>query len=361
MPHWSSLRGHLEQREMFQRAISRGRLAQAYLFIGPDGIGKQQFAHRLAQYLLCHAPTSDALEACHACAACRPFLAAAHPDFLWVGCPEGKRELPIELIVGPKERRGQEGLCHDLSVRPLASSRKIAIINDADLMNEASGNALLKTLEEPPDRAMLFLIGSNLDAMLPTIRSRCQLVRFSPLCMTDIVELLLEQGLVSSRDDADFAAALSEGSLTVARQLVEPHLRSLRSTLYLGLGQRNFSGLSLSKSLMEQIDKISADTPAQRVNILWVIRFAVEFYRATLLRLCRIELQGNAWASPIPEASTFADRVGSSDAGIERVGLLIDRAVTAVSQIDQNLSISLTLDALFDDFAKISRSLETVR
>ena len=93
MSHWSSLRGHLEQREMFQRAISRGRLSQAYLFIGPDGIGKQQFAHRLAQYLLCHASTSDALEACHACAACRPFLAAAHPDFLWVGvmiCPSDR-------------------------------------------------------------------------------------------------------------------------------------------------------------------------------------------------------------------------------------------------------------------------------
>ena len=356
MSHWSTLRGHAEQREMFRRAIARGRLSQAYLFVGPDGIGKQQFARRLAQCLLCQSPGADRLEACGNCPGCRPYLASAHPDFLFVGCPEGKREMPIAAIAGADERRGQEGLCHDLSIRPLAGSRKVAIINDADTMTEPCANAFLKTLEEPPERAMLFLIASNLDAVLPTIRSRCQLVRFAPLSAGDIAELLVEQELVPSREEAHFAAALSEGSLTVARQLLEPELRSLRSTLYLALSQPNFSGLSLSKVLMEGIDKISADTPAQRVNIHWLIRFAVEFYRAAVWRLSRRDGAATGVTATISEANTFADRIATHPEAFEILGALIDRTVSAASHLDMNISVALTLDALLDDLARLSRS-----
>ncbi|MEI8018151.1 MAG: DNA polymerase III subunit delta' [Schlesneria sp.] len=232
MSIWTSLCGHAEQREMFRRTIRRHRLSQAYLFIGPEGIGKQQFARRLAQSLLCQNSGEDPLEACGDCSGCKPFLAGAHPDFLYVGCPEGKRELPIALLVGPEERRGQEGLCHDLSLAPLPGSRKVAIVDDADTMNDASANSFLKTLEEPPERAILLLIASNLDALLPTIRSRCQLVRFSALETSDIEKILLEQDLVQSDADAKFASALSEGSLSTAKQLLEPELRELRTLLY---------------------------------------------------------------------------------------------------------------------------------
>ena len=336
--------------------MARGRLSQAYLFVGPDGIGKQQFARRLAQCLLCQSPGQDQIEACGACAGCRPFLASAHPDFLFVGLPEGKRELPIAAIAGSDERRGQEGLCHDLSIRPLAGSRKVALINDADTMTEPCANAFLKSLEEPPERAVLFLIASNLDAVLPTIRSRCQLVRFAPLSAADIAALLVEQDLVPSREEAHFAATLSAGSLTVAKQLLEPELRSLRSTLYLALSQPNFSGLSLSKILMEGIDKISSDTPAQRVNIHWLIRFAIEFYRAAVWRL-----SGGGITATIPEANTFADRIAPHPEAFEILGAIIDRTVSAASHLDQNISVALTLDALLDDVARLARTAVAAR
>ena len=336
--------------------MARGRLSQAYLFVGPDGIGKQQFARRLAQCLLCQSPGQDQIEACGECAGCRPFLASAHPDFLFVGLPEGKRELPIAAIAGSDERRGQEGLCHDLSIRPLAGSRKVALINDADTMTEPCANAFLKSLEEPPERAVLFLIASNLDAVLPTIRSRCQLVRFAPLSAADIAALLVEQDLVPSREEAHFAATLSAGSLTVAKQLLEPELRSLRSTLYLALSQPNFSGLSLSKILMEGIDKISSDTPAQRVNIHWLIRFAIEFYRAAVWRL-----SGGGSTATIPEANTFADRIAPHPEAFEILGAIIDRTVSAASHLDQNISVALTLDALLDDVARLARTAVAAR
>ena len=353
MSIWTSLRGHAEQQEMFRRTIGRQRLSQAYLFLGPEGIGKQQFARRLAQALLCQSPGEDPLEACGDCSGCKPFLAASHPDFLYVGCPEGKRELPISLLVGSEERRGQEGLCHDLSLAPLPGSRKVAIVDDADTMNDASANSFLKTLEEPPDRAILLLIASNLDALLPTIRSRCQLVRFSALDTSDIEQLLLEQDLVQSEADAKFASALSEGSLSTAKQLLEPELRELRTLLYSQLSQPNFSGLGLSKSLLEGLGKISTETPVQRINGQWLIRFTVEFFRSALLSLS-VPLPDSE--QTIPEIIPFVNRLKEMPDPMGLLGALIDRSVDASSHIDQNVPVPATLDALYDELARLLRA-----
>lgn len=353
MSTWSSLRGHSEQKEMFRRTIRRHRLSQAYLFVGPAGIGKSQFARGLAQALLCHRIGTDPLEPCGGCSGCRPFLAGAHPDFLSIGCPEGKRELPISLLVGADERRGQEGLCHDLSLAPLPNSRKVAIVDDADTMNEAGANSFLKTLEEPPDRAVLFLIASNLDALLPTIRSRCQLVRFSPLEPSDIEAMLIEQGLVQSDADAEFASRLSGGSLTTARQLLEPELRAMRALLYSQLSQVQFSGLGLAKQLIEGLGKISSETPVQRLNGQWLIRFTIEFFREALWSL---EDPSNDTEHSISEAVPFARRITDMADCHDLLGVLIDRTIDASIHIDQNVPVPITLESLFDE---LSRKLRT--
>lgn len=356
MSIWESLRGHTEQRLMFRRAIERGRLSQSYLFVGPAGIGKQQFARRLAQSLLCQRPGADPLEACGECSACKTFVAGSHPDFLYVGCPEGKRELPIALLAGSDERRGQEGLCHDLSLAPLPGSRKVAIVDDADTMNDACANSFLKTLEEPPDRAVLLLIASNRDALLPTIQSRCQLVRFFPLPVQDIQALLIEQQLVDNTDDALFAATQSEGSLFVAQQLLEPELRELRTQLYSQLGQPNFSGLELSKQLVDGLTKISSDTPEQRRNAQWLIRFIVDFFRSAMA-----SLDDTSTLSVQPEIKRFATRMQAEPDAAERLASLIDRAADAAMQLDQNVPVGLCLDSLFDDLARKLRTSVAAR
>lgn len=359
MSIWSHFRGHDLQQEMFRRAIQRHRMAQSYLFVGPDGIGKQLFARKLAQCLLCRELGGDPLEACGECTGCRPFLAGNHPDFIYVARPDGKREILIDQIAGPKERRGQEGLCHDLSVRPLDGSRKVAIINDADTMTDDSANAFLKMLEEPPERAVLFLVASNLDAVMPTIRSRCQLVRFAPLPRIDVEALLLEQDLVPSAEEARFAGALCEGSLTIARQLLRPELRGLRSTLYSALAQSNFSGLALGKTMHDAIDAISADTPELRIHANWLIRFAVEFYRSALRTMTQSDNPAASDCGAIPEARAWASGFAKHGEPLELMGKLIERSVEATVHIEQNVPVPLSLETLFSDLSRMTRPAST--
>jgi hypothetical protein len=178
-------------------------------------------------------------------------------------------------------------------------------------------------------------------------------VRFSPLTNGDVRTLLLEQGLVQSDAEAEFASVLSEGSLATARQLLEPELRALRSVLYSQLAAPNFSGLSLSKQLIEGIGKISSDVPEQRRNGQWLIRFTVEFFRTALWILNGAE---NSSLS-ITEARSFANRFGNNEGGPELLGNMIDRAIDASSHIDQYVTFPLALDSLFDDLARMLRTV----
>lgn len=356
---WDKLRGHREQREMFRRMLRRNRLASGYLCVGPDGVGKRLFVQCLAECLLCrqHAPAD--LEACGECAGCKPFHAGSHPDFIPLGCPEGKRELPIELFVGPRERRGQAGLCYELSLRPLAGSRKIAVIDDADLMNDSAANALLKTLEEPPDGAILFLVASNADALLPTIRSRCQMIRFAPLPGGDVAALLIEQQLVDSPAEASIVAALAEGSLAQAKRLIDPELRQLRTLLYDQLGHPQQIGMQTARQLQDGIDKLAGETSEQRQLAHWLVRFAAEFQRSALWRVCEGSQAAELGDVPhIEQAEAWVQKLRAEPAmATEVVMEMLDRTLQTAEQIDQNASVPLCLEAWFADLGRLSQPI----
>src|SRR5690606_112650 len=139
-----------------------------------------------AQSLFCETVPSEQLAPCGTCPNCKRFLSRNHPDFHTVGIPSGKRDIPIAAMLGEEERRGREGLCHDLVLRPMSGDRKFAVIDDAHALTRESGNALLKTLEEPPPKCVIILTTDQPDALLPTIRSRAQFVRFRPLDGADV-------------------------------------------------------------------------------------------------------------------------------------------------------------------------------
>ncbi len=349
---WEGFAGHAEVRDAFERAIARGRLTQAYLFLGPDGVGKFEFTRRLAQCILCERRTNAPLDACGQCSRCRPFLAGNHPDFLVVDRDPGKRELNVAKLVGERDQRGKAGLCYELSICPVAGSRKIAIINDADTMNDEAANALLKTLEEPPDGAILFLIVSNPDALLPTIRSRCQSVRFGPLPDAEIERFATAEGLATSPEEARLLASLSGGSRSVARRLAQPGFREIRAHWLQDLAQPALDGMGIAKRLAEAVEKMAADTAEQRLLTNWLLQAAAEFYRTALRRLA------GSHTSPgtIPEATKWADQfAGDIDRAVDMLSDLLERCTLATGHLEQNVSVGLCLEALCCDLARIGR------
>ncbi len=352
--NWDDLRGHRDQIEMLRRSIARGRQAHAYLFAGSPGIGKSRFARIFAQSLFCEKHDDTELLACGDCSPCRQMNAGSHPDYFAIGCPEGKNEIPVSIFYGDKERRGQEGLIHDLSLRPMAGSRRIAVIDDANCMNEEGANAMLKTLEEPPPNSMLILIAENLDAMLPTIRSRCQLVRFSPLAATDVSDLLLKNEVASTPDEAAAAAAMSEGSLHIASQLLNPALRSLRLNLYAALATADLRPIDVAKAMTAGIDELGGDTNEQRRNAGWLIRFAQEFYRQAVLQLSGDNLPAGQGSEIIARFTKLLAARGSK--GLELAMELFDRCVLAEDHISWNVAPAKTMDSLFDDLARTTRT-----
>lgn len=351
--NWSSIRSHSEQVQMLRRSLSRGRLAHAYLFAGPPGVGKSRFARIFAQALLCqrHQDESE-LEPCEECSNCRQMNAQSHPDFFYVCKPEDKSEVPLEVFLGRSEKRGREGLIYDLSLKPMSSDRRIAIIDDANWMNDEGANAMLKTLEEPPPKSVLILIADNLEAILPTIRSRCQLLRFSALSQTDVADLLLENQFTESKTDADAVAAMSEGSLQIAAQLLKPELRQLRDQLAKYLASSDMNAVAAAKAMLEGVNAEGNDSAENRRNIGWLIRFAQEFYRQAILLLANSE----GVANPSLEVRSFAERQRKLGVhGVERTMELFDRVVEAERHIDGMIAPARTIETMFDDLARLGR------
>ena len=250
----------------FRLALQRGRLASSFLFVGPGGIGKRSFALKLAQALLCQGSPEAALDPCGECPACVQVVARTHPDLDVISKPKDKSFIPLELFIGDKEHRRREGLCHSIGLKPFMGGRKIAIIDDADYLNPEGANCLLKTLEEPPPRSVLILIGTSPARQLPTIRSRCQLVRFRPLSTALVAELLVAQQAVETTEEARRLAEYSEGSLQRALELADPELWAFRDRLLEGLSEPQFLEDFLESSADLGYQILTLETLASQVT-----------------------------------------------------------------------------------------------
>ena len=338
---WTTLKGHQEQRDLFARSLARGRLSHAYVLTGPDGIGKRKFARLLAQSMFCREHADGEIEACGECRSCRGFAAGNWPDYIEIGLPSGKTEIPISLILGDADKRGREGLCFELSMAPQASERRVALINDSHRMNQEGANALLKTLEEPPSKALILLVCDNPDSLLPTIRSRCQVIRFFPLTEADVSDILLKEEMVESPEEAVQIAAMSEGSITLAQQLINPDLRALREMVSGQLEQlEQMHPLEVSKHVCEQLEKISTGTEEQRRNAKWLLRFIAGFLNERLKRLTSGDFSD-------PLLKRFGVR-----SGVDLLAPLLDRIIVAAHQIEGNSPVRLVMEAMFDDIAR---------
>lgn len=272
--------GHDKVWERFRKSNSNQRLASTYLFVGPAGIGKRTVAVRLAQTLLCDQP-APSFQACDECPACKLVLADNHPDLVTVCKPDGKNFIPLELLIGDREHRRREGLCHDISLTPYYGKRKVAIIDDADHLNVEGANCLLKTLEEPPDKSMLILIGTSEHRQLPTILSRSQIIRFQSLSQEHLAEVLQLQTLNGEVEFEQLVDA-SDGSIALAMKLDDKELFEFRSTLFGQLGSADPADRNFAKALCDFVDNRSKDAAQRREEYAWLADMTIKFFESTM-------------------------------------------------------------------------------
>ena len=268
--------------DLFRRTLNRNRLASTYLFVGDQGIGKRTTALTIAQALLC-AETEDAqLEACGQCDSCQLLAAGNHPDLLQLSRPEGKANLPISLFLGGGDRRNREGLCHDIALKPYYGRRRIAIIDDADYLGVESGNCLLKTLEEPPPRALMVLIATSPQRVLPTTRSRSQVIRFSPLTEPQVAQVLERIGAADNLAAAEQLASGSGGSVSRALAKNDQLLRSLQPTIHAALTGVDFDPVGLAAQVQDLLGGTKIDAATRRRRLEGVLQLAIETLRSEL-------------------------------------------------------------------------------
>ncbi len=191
---------------VLRNALRNGRLAHAYLFIGPEGVGKRLTATTLFKAMNCQSPPGPG-DCCEKCPSCIKVNSSNHADFIVLE-PEGET-IKIDQIRDMQKR---------LRFRPLEGGRRACILNAADCLNDAASNALLKILEEPPQETHLFLITSRPHKLLPTILSRCQWVKFRPLSPGQIAQILQRDHSLEG-GKAHFYASLAGGSVGQAVSL----------------------------------------------------------------------------------------------------------------------------------------------
>ena len=197
---FSEIVGHEQIKEHMQAAIRDKKPFHAYLFQGEEGVGKEALARTFAAGLQCQSESAD--KPCKECVSCRQMESGNQPDVIWV--TREKASLGVDEI--------REQLCNTMDIKPFSSPYKIYLVPEAEKMTEAAQNALLKTIEEPPEYGIVILMTSNISALLPTIQSRCLTMEFRPLS-TAVVESYVKEHCQVPDYQARASAAFAQGNL----------------------------------------------------------------------------------------------------------------------------------------------------
>lgn len=199
MKTFTDVIGHEEIITHLQSAIRLNKLSHAYIFAGEDGVGKNFIADIFAATIQCESKGDNP---CCVCKSCLQSASGNQPDI--------KRVTHEKASIGVDDIRLQ--INNDIGVKPYAGQHKIYILDEAEKMTEQAQNALLKTIEEPPEYAVIILLTNNLNAFLPTILSRCVLLNFKAVGKEDIRHYLMEQAKIPDYQ-AEISATFSSGNL----------------------------------------------------------------------------------------------------------------------------------------------------
>ncbi|HET8645866.1 MAG TPA: DNA polymerase III subunit delta' [Vicinamibacteria bacterium] len=305
MTTFAAVLGHARIKALLQDALRRSRLPGALLFTGPEGVGKRTLALAAARALLCDARSG---EACNACPPCNRTAKGLHPD-LFVLEPEGAsvKSIKIEPV---------RDLVREIVARPFEGPARAFIVDDAHLITEQAQNALLKSLEEPPATSHVMLVTAAPQALLTTIRSRCQHLRLGGL-PASLLEGYLRERQGTPPEEARLRAALAGGSLSAALEFEAGTYQAMRDALLVLVEKLPRLGPLERMEASQDFDERKEDLPEELTALRALLRDVAALHAgsppSSLLNAdvaARIEALA---ASPLgPRAAGLAEVVGET-------------------------------------------------
>jgi DNA polymerase-3 subunit delta' len=285
VPRFESIIGQDRPKRILTAFLQKGTIPHALLFTGVEGVGKESAAVTFAMACNCagnssqYNPKGDEHRStdhpdvaartltglpCGGCKVCRKIESNYHPDII--------RIQPTGPIIKIDQIRT---LCQTLAMKPYEASVRVVIISNAQTMNPAAGNALLKMLEEPPVRTVLILVASNPSDLLPTIVSRCQQIRFYPISRENLVSELAREHGVNSKD-AQIIATMAGGSISRAVQMVQTNWLTRRNWLICELETLSTASVNRLLAFGDQLSKDRENLPeALEIIKSWLRDLAV--------------------------------------------------------------------------------------
>lgn len=323
MPGFEEIVGHKEIIRHLQNAIRLGKVSHAYIFSGETGCGKKLLATAFAMTLQCE---QRGVDPCLTCSSCKKAMSKNHPDIINI-----THEKPNSI--GIEDIRSQ--LIDDVAIKPYCSSYKIYIISEAEKLTLQAQNALLKTIEEPPAYAVILLLTNNMDALLPTITSRCVKLGLRPVKESMVKEYLMEKLHIPDYQ-AKMDASLAQGNIGKAKQLAQSEDFAQVAENALRLLRR--SGDMELYELVDAIKMLSAD----KQNIYDYLDLFTMWFRDVLLFKATRELDGLVFKD---QFNDIKERAGKSS--YEGLETIIDAIEKARTRLHANVNFDLVMELLF--------------
>lgn len=322
MPKFSDIYGQQQIVEHFRKAIETKKISHAYIIHGERSSGKEFIAKVFAQALLCE---KGGKEPCGECHSCHQAVSGNHPDIIRV-----LHDKPA--TIGVEDIR--TGINNDILIKPYSSEYKVYIINEAEKMTVQAQNALLKTLEEPPAYAVIILLTSNLEMMLPTILSRCVVLNMKPV-PDDMVKRYLMKELQIPDYKADVCTAFARGNLGKAKALAASEEFDNIKTEAVSL-LKYIRDMDIT-DIVSAIKKISE----YKIDINDYLDILSVWYRDVLLFKATNDANHLIFKEEIQYIRKVADQ--SAYEGIE---IILDALEKAKARLRANVNFDLTMELL---------------
>ncbi|MCI8660696.1 MAG: DNA polymerase III subunit delta' [Lachnospiraceae bacterium] len=322
MPGFEVILGHDQIKEHFRRAIEIKKVSHAYILSGEAGMGKKSLAKAFALALLCQEGKN---EPCMTCNACKQVLSSNHPDLIYV-----THEKPSSIGVDDI----REQINETIWIRPYSSRYKIYIVNEAEKMTVQAQNALLKTIEEPPDYAMILLLTTSQEVFLSTILSRCVQMKLKPLQDYIIKNYLIEK-LQTEEEKADIYTAFARGNLGKGIRIAssEDFQAMIQDMLHL---MKNICLMDISE-LLDYIRRIKED----KLDNEECLDFIEMWYRDILLFKATGDRDLLIFKNEYPTILKISDE--SSYSYLEKI---LNEIVKARKRMNFNVNMELAMELL---------------